>query len=90
MTKYGTFFLKVTEDGTAVSASRNSDVIKVRSVTELEKFVSDIALREQIPFENLSYACSSNIDFPEDDTNDPVIISLCENIRNGNGDTESE
>lgn len=72
-----TGFMTVVEKGLAVSLLHDEKTSK-EIVTTMEQFK---AWCDKWNVDDFS--CSSSVDFPEEDTDDPAIIALCRQIRGG-------
>jgi hypothetical protein len=84
------FYAGLKSDGTAVKISilrgpKDADeYVYAKTYAEALQFMVDI-LDKYYPDQEpqVSITCSSSIDWPEDYTDDPQIIALCDKIRNG-------
>ncbi len=81
------FYLRLNDKATAVRVSLfhgASDYVDATTYLEILEFMVatlDKYYPDQEP--QVSFTSSSTIDFPEDSTDDPTIIALCDKLRNG-------
>ncbi len=74
-------YLRFTTDGNLLFTYNDKDY----TITTLEEWnatVLDIIMSNP-DFERQSFICSSSIDFPEEYTDNPDLIAICDRVRNG-------
>ncbi len=74
-------YLKFTSDGNLLLTFYGKDYT-ISTLEEWDAASAEIAAHELYPIDH-TLMCSSSIDFPDEYTNDEVLIAICDAVRGG-------
>jgi hypothetical protein len=74
------FFLTI-EDGNVVVKMKGKTLETFKTLDDYKAFFTKVCEENDLRPEDLVVMSSSSLDFPEEETEDPAVIELCNQIR---------